>query len=243
MTEASTPTLVQHEFQDPQACARALADLVEARVRAAVAERGVASLIVPGGSTPRLFFVELSKRSLPWKQVFVTLSDERWVENSHPDSNAAQLRHLLLQEAAKDANFIPLRREGVGLEESEGDIRERLGSMPRPFDLTLLGMGSDGHTASLFPHASGLEEALDLSRESMSRVIHPRQDSPKAVLPRITLSLKLLLDTRDIALLFGGSAKRKTFEQALGSGGTSDMPVRAIFRHAGVPVQVYCSRQ
>jgi 6-phosphogluconolactonase len=111
--------------------------------------------------------------------------------------------------------------------------------MPRPFDVVLLGMGADGHTASLVPDAAGLARALDCSDPALVRAIDPPDSTGMG--PRITLTLRALLDSRWIALLIRGEDKRAAFRHALAGSDLPQAPVRAVLQQTATPVAVYWS--
>ena len=142
------------EFQDSPALVAALANQVAGLLRAAIKERGRASLVVSGGATPVPFFAALSAQALDWQQVTITLADERWVDPADPDSNEQLVRRHLLQNRAAAARFVGLKTGAITAVQGEKECGARLALVPRPFDALILGMGNDGHTASLFPQAS-----------------------------------------------------------------------------------------
>ena len=149
------------DFPDQDSLLSTIAEEVAGRLSAAVEERGSASLVVSGGRTPEALFQRLSRAEIPWSKVTVTLADERWVPESDPDSNAALVKRTLLQGRAAEARFLPLYGGEETPEAGQAACEQRLEEIERPFDLVLLGMGEDGHTASLFPGAETLQAALD----------------------------------------------------------------------------------
>lgn len=112
-----------------------------------------------------------------------------------------------------------------------------LQALPQPTSLVLLGMGEDGHTASLFPGAPQLAEGLTTQAPVLA--VHPPQTTPLAPHARLSLSLRALLQSRGIALLLTGSRKREVLESALGAGPVEEMPVRALLRQTEVPVSIF----
>lgn len=215
---------------DALALAEALADDVAARLTAAVDERGRASLVVSGGETPKPFLVALSCRPVPWERVFVTLADERWVPPRDPASNERLVRECLLEGPAARAKFVGLKTTAPEPEEAEGDVEARLAVVPRPFDVVVLGVGADGHTASLFPGAAELDAALDARRIATCAAIHP----PNAPHPRMTLTLYALASARHTFLHATGAEKRAVIESAQTP--TADprrTPVAAVVRALG----------
>ena len=225
-----------HSFTECAAQAQALAERVAERLRTGLRERGHAVLAVSGGSTPKEFFARLSRETLDWARVQVTLVDERWVPPHDPRSNAGLVQSLLLQHAAAAASFVPLYNDAATPEAGLAATTARIDALPLPFDAVVLGMGDDGHTASFFPGGDHLAEALDPA--GTARVLPMR--APGAGEPRITLSLPTVLDTRALYLLVTGEKKRDLLADArLGLGAAQHYPVRAVLTQPRVPVAVY----
>ena len=225
-------------FPDQEALLAALVERVLSDLRNAIDERGAATLVVSGGRTPEALFERLSGEPLNWESVTVTLADERWVPEDSPDSNAGLLRRSLLKGAAAKASLVPLFGGEVTPEEGMRDCQQRLEGLSRPFDLVLLGMGEDGHTASFFPGSEELAEALEPSRDGqLCQAVH----APGVPQARMTLTLPALLDSRGMILLVTGEAKQRVLQEALGDGEVEDMPVRAVLRQKKTPLEVYWS--
>ena len=225
-----------HSFTDCQAQAQALAERVAGRLRTALEERGQAVMAVSGGSTPKDFFERLSREKLDWAKVQVTLVDERWVPDSDERSNARLVKSHLLQHAAAGASLVPLFTGDATPEAGLAVADDRIGALSLPFDVVVLGMGEDGHTASFFPGGDHLAEALDPHGRARVLPMH----APDAGEPRITLTLPTLLDTRALYLLVSGEKKRDLLADArLGLGAARDYPVRAVLTQQRVPVAVY----
>lgn len=225
-----------HSFTGCHAQAVALAERVADRLRSGIAERGHALIAVSGGSTPKDFFSQLAQQKLDWARVQVTLVDERWVPESDPRSNAQLVKSLLLQHEAAAAAFVPLYTDTATPEHGLAATTARIDALALPFDVVVLGMGDDGHTASFFPGGDHLAQALDL--DGKARVLSMR--APDAGEPRITLSLPTLLETRALYLLVTGEKKRDLLADArLGLGAAQDYPVRAVLTQTRVPVAVY----
>lgn len=225
----------ERAFASASDAAQALADAVAADLATALAERPRASLVVSGGRSPIAFFERLREAALDWSRVVVTLADERWVPPEHPDSNARLVAEHLLQGKAAAALFVPLWN---GAEKPTEAIAERtaaLAALPRPIDALVLGMGEDGHTASLFPGAAGLASALDPRGTALLAAIDP----PTAAHPRLSLTLAALLDSRRIHLPLGGAAKHAVYRRALASGDSTQWPIAAVLCQPRVPVSFY----
>lgn len=223
------------EFKDSATLVAALAGQVADLLRAGIKARGRASLVVSGGSTPVPFFAALSDLQLDWEDVTITLADERWVEPSDAASNEHLVRRHLLQNRAALARFVGLKTEAATAAEGESECAEHLGGVPRPFDALILGMGNDGHTASLFPEATRLRRALSLDSGQLCMAITP----PSAPHERMTLTLPTLLQSRQIILHLVGSEKRAVYEKALTEGPVGEMPIRAVLNQTISPVTVF----
>lgn len=228
----------QQVFDDAAAAAQALADDVAARLAAAIAARGTASLVVPGGSTPLLFLEALSKRPLDWARVRVCPSDERWVDPASPESNEGLLRRQLLRAAAADATLVSLKTAAAAPEWAIEECSARLALLPRPLDVVVLGMGSDGHVASLFPDAPEIDAALDLGQAAAVVAMRPASSA----LPRMSLSLRSLLDSRQLAILISGAEKRAVLELAAIPPGDRRWPVSLLLHQQRVPLGVFHSQ-
>ncbi|MCB8890199.1 6-phosphogluconolactonase [Vreelandella malpeensis] len=187
-------------------------------------------LVVSGGSTPILFFQALAARPLPWARVQVTLADERWVEAQSQDSNARLVReHLLVGEAAS-ADFIPLTSEAETPEQGVEEVTRRIEPLAWPASVVILGMGGDGHTASLFPDSPELGLAMTTD-EALVAVRTPSQPQP-----RITLSADRLHQARRHFLHITGDDKRAVLGTALAGDDVRVLPVRAFL---SCPLAIY----
>ena len=219
---------VFHRYETREALAEALASGVAAVLAGAIATEGSARLAVSGGSTPRRFFEKLSVAEIDWSNVTVTLVDERWVPEDSERSNAAMLRRHLLTGPAAEARFVPFYEPSAMPEEVFDTLNDRFHPIGRAFDAVILGMGTDGHTASWFPHAPGLDACIDPAAQDTIAIVHPLGMDK----PRVTLTLPPVVDARFLALHIEGADKRATFEAASSGGPVADMPVRAILAAA-----------
>jgi 6-phosphogluconolactonase len=208
-------------FEAREALAETLARDVADELARAIEAKGRATLAVSGGTTPKLFFEKLSMIDIPWSRVSVTLVDERQVPESSERSNARLVRQHLLQNKAAAARFVPL----VDNPDAE--------NIPA-FDVAVLGMGNDGHTASFFPGGDTLAEAIDA--ETRKRLI--AITAPGAGEPRLTFTLPVLAQAGRLALHIEGAEKKQVLKQALAEGPQEDMPVRAVLR-GPAPVTLY----
>lgn len=227
----------EHRFPDAHALAQALAGEIKVDLAEAIASRGAASFVVSGGATPVELFAQLSQETLDWANVWITLSDERWVDASTEQSNEYLVRNILLKGAAATARFVPLKNPAQTPEAGTEWAWRALTRMPRPYDVVLLGMGEDGHIASLFPSSISVSRALDSTAAAACVGIH----GLKAPHARISQNLSALLDARRILLMIKGDAKWAVYQRAKHAGSSTDLPVRAILHQTQTPVDVYWS--
>lgn len=211
-------------FPTAAALADAAAAGIVARLEEAIMSRGRASLVATGGRSPGAVYDRLASAALDWARVTVTLSDERCVEAHSPDANARLVRDRLLRGAAAPAGWLPLW--------GEGDPTPRLRTL-LPFDVVMLGMGEDGHVASLIPGMPGLAAAMDPRGEDLVQATPAGWGSPPVA--RVTLTLAALLAARTILILIAGDAKRRVLEAAQAG---ADLPVGALLTQDRVPVRV-----
>jgi 6-phosphogluconolactonase len=207
-----------------------LAEAVAEALRVDLGHQDNALLVVSGGSTPVPFFEALAACELPWHRIDVTLADERWVPEDHADSNARLVREHLLQGSAAQANFVPLTTSDPTPEQGAEAVDERLQVLAWPASVVILGMGGDGHTASLFPDS----RELDLALATEASVVAVRSLSqPQA---RLTLSADRLHHARRHFLHITGGEKRAMLARALCGDDIRELPIRAFL---ACPLAVY----
>ncbi len=227
--------MIFHEFGSAQQAGAALAAEVAASLKAGIEVRGVASLAVPGGRTPLPLFHALRTAVLPWERVHVTLTDERWVPESDAASNAALVRRELLQQRAALADFIPLHSSTAGIDEAGEAAWRAIASAAWPFDAVVLGMGEDGHFASLFPASPGLAACLDAG--AAPAILPMRAPAPPE--QRISLNLAALCGTARLFLFVTGEAKRRLVGEASRGASALRWPVAALLSLPRPEVEVY----
>lgn len=222
-------------FSDQEGLARNLAMAISSLLSRKIEDRGRAGLVVSGGRTPVSLFEALSRQDIDWSRVLVTLVDERWVPTTSKNSNQALVEAHLLKNRAKKATFLGLFVPDMAAKEAEKECSRRLKEAHFPFDVLVLGMGADGHTASLFPGAEGLREALEPASGQMCKAVRPK-DAP---FERMTLTLPAILSAENIFLHIVGRKKMEAFKRALEDGSSIDMPIRYVLRRAWPPLKVY----
>ncbi len=209
------------EHPSPLELAEALAGSVCHALDLAIQDRGHAVLAVSGGRSPVPMFERLRYRPLRWDAVTITLVDERAVPPGHEDSNARLVQEHLLRDAAAAASFVPLIGDAVEASEPARAV-QRLNAAFRQPDVAVLGMGEDGHTASLFADAPELGEAVN--GDTPCYVVTRPGSAPHA---RVTLNLAALLAAERVFLAFAGAAKAQVFERALQEPGPA-LPVGLV---------------
>jgi 6-phosphogluconolactonase len=230
----TTDLLLRRSFPTGAELAPAFAEWTAEILVNAIAARGAALLAVSGGSTPLRYFQALSRQRLDWSRVSVTLVDERRVPDDSPRSNARLVRENLLQNLALSAKFVPLADSRLTPEQELSSARARIAVLPLPADLVVLGMGEDGHTASWFPGADGLAEAMDPAARSLVAAL-----APQGLESRLTLTGRVVLRSRQIALQLEGPKKEETLTLALEHGPVDAMPIRAVLRQAADRLTIF----
>ncbi len=204
-----------------------LVDRIVSLLDDAIEQRGYAELLVSGGSSPMPIYEALSSRSLPWASIKVALVDERWVDPAHGASNEAFIRRHLLKGKASSAQFVSMKTQALSALDGLAECEQRFAVLSESPDVCLLGMGGDGHIASLFPHAEGLDTALEDGRRCA--VINAVQSEVTGIYTeRMTLTLPYILACRNRLLLISGESKLATYKTALAGKCVNQMPVRAL---------------
>ncbi|CAN1520178.1 6-phosphogluconolactonase [Limnohabitans sp. B9-3] len=226
-----------------------LAQDIAQRLNAAISARGVAVLSVSGGKSPIALFEALRVQAVDWAKVRVTLVDERCVPNTHPDSNALLVQTHLLQGLAAQAQLVPMVSAATSDAPNINDVpllspvvQAKVAGIALVAagiaDVLVLGMGTDGHTASLFPDAPNLQDALDLRNTQACVAIelaHPPANAPYA---RVTQTLAQILSARHILLPISGVDKRHTLQQAWGKA-DARYPVSYVLHQTQTPVALW----
>ncbi len=210
------------QYPDREILAVDLAEVVADQLIEAIEARGKASLAVPGGSTPKAFLQALSGQNVEWGKVSVMLTDERFVDENSERSNTRLLKETLLQGKAAAARLVPLVAAGGAPEDVLDGLMVGL-NPTLPLDVVVLGMGEDMHTASLFPEADRLAEALV---ENAPPLMAMRAEG--AGEPRITLTAPVFREARAVYILITGEAKLAALKEALFEGPETEAPIRVV---------------
>ncbi|NDV90602.1 6-phosphogluconolactonase [Alteromonas sp. 345S023] len=217
-------------FDNADALTSAFADDLVSILKTGIRTRGRASLVVSGGRTPLALFKQLSETDLEWDKVDITLADERWVDEDHSDSNTSLVKNNLIKNKASAARFVELKSEPSDANEGVNAAEAALASMSQPFDALILGMGEDGHTASLFPCSEQINDGLDMSSGRTCIAVQPTT----APHQRISLTLPALLNSRNIFLHLTGEKKKHVLLDALDNASEAQKPITAVVNRAPV---------
>lgn len=226
---------MEHVFKEQEALIEALTQTVIKNLQEAIDQNGKASLLVSGGSTPKPLFERLRKVALAWEKVTIGLCDERWVETSHQDSNEAFIKRTLLQDKASRATFVGMYQEGLDSKEAEVLCSKQMRASLFPFDVVILGMGGDAHTASLFPNNERLTEAYDRKSDALCIAIEPTTAPHK----RMSLTLPAILSASHLYLHFEGQEKQSVYQEAISGEDSFTMPIRTVLNQDSKDIEVY----
>jgi 6-phosphogluconolactonase len=224
--------LQEHTCKSRQEASKLAADRIASRLLLDLESQREASIVVSGGSTPQGCFDILAATALPWERVYVVPSDERWVPPGHAASNEKMIRETLLKDRAANAMFQSLYADGSSARDHCATLANELDALPLLYSSVLLGMGEDGHFASLFPDAAKLADGLDIDSISRCLAIETKA-SPH---PRITLTLTTLVRSKEIVLLLFGDAKREILQKAKLA--DNAYPVSRLLQQKRAPVHV-----
>jgi len=225
------------EHPDAETLNAALADRLEHTCRTTLAKRGRARLALAGGSTPMPIYRNLAQRPLDWPRISLLPGDERWVAHTDPACNLEAMRTAF---GDCVADFQSLTPEHPGPEPELGQARCALAALGNGFDACLLGMGGDGHFASLFPGARELARGLDPSNPDPLIVVHPQPLPAEAPYPRISLTLSAILECPVLLMAMRGPVKREVLTRAA-DGEAPELPVAALLKHTGDQLEVHWS--
>lgn len=219
-----------HAFETNDLYVTALSARIIDILRTAIQRDGSACMAVSGGHSPIALFQALNRADLAWQHVHIRLVDERFVNPYNPDSNEHLVRTYLLQNNAASARFTGLISDPTSLDAS----LQQANKQDQPLTLAILGMGEDGHTASLFPKAAQLEQGL--SPDTKQRYLHVTP--PVAAYERISMSLTALLGTQQLILAISGSTKRDIYQQAAKQA-SRQFPVSFVLNQNKAPIDIY----
>jgi 6-phosphogluconolactonase len=223
------------EYDDVAEMAEAVAGDVAFIVESAIEARDASLLALPGGKTPVPVFQRLAKAKLPWKKVTIVPTDERLVAVQDELSNARLLAQSFMKAGAR---VVPIGGENDDVDAAGNIADARLQDLPWPPDLVWLGMGADGHTASIFA-GPDLQKALDAPKARRAVGVRPETLPAEAPVARVTLTRAALLSARTLIITITGADKRALLEQAIADGQSSKLPIGRELAEAEQPIDIH----
>ena len=221
-----------HQFDNATALNQQFATEIHQHLAEAISLRGQAYLVVSGGRTPQQLFNTLAQMPLDWSKVVITLADDRFLPETAADSNERLVKASLLQHAASAASFISLYAPQQRAEDAVPELLARVADLPT-FDVVILGMGEDGHTASLFPCSAELAAGLAEGAADLLAV-----NPTTAPYQRISFSRRRLQNSRAVYLHLVGASKLQVLQQATSDNDVTKMPIRAFIQQTDPELSV-----
>lgn len=205
-------------------------------IESALDARGQALVAFPGGSTSKPILEKLAQANIRWKNVTIIPTDDRLVPVDNPLSNVAMIAKIFIP---KGARVIPITSEAADHHLAGNAANARLADLHWPPDLVWLGMGTDGHTASIFP-GPDLDAAMNGGKEVRAVGVAPDPLPPEAPVNRVTLTAAAIASARTTMLVVSGSEKRGVLEAAIEQGAKSAYPIGKVLDKISIPVDIYC---
>lgn len=221
-----------HQFDNTNTLNQQFANEIHQLLASAIEKRGEAFLVVSGGRTPQQLFNTLAQLPLDWSKVVITLADDRFLSETETDSNERLVKASLLQHAASAATFISLYAAHQKAEDAIPELLARVANLPT-FDVVILGMGEDGHTASLFPCSAELSAGLAKDAADLLAV-----NPTTAPYQRISFSRRRLQDSRAVYLHLVGASKLQVLQVAASNQDVAQMPIRAFIQQTDPELSV-----
>jgi 6-phosphogluconolactonase len=223
------------DYETSAEMAEAVAGDVGFIIESAIDARNECLLVLPGGKSPIPIFEKLKAQKFPWKRVTIVPGDDRLVDVTDPLSNANLLaRHFM----PLGARVVPLTAGKLGVRQAGEAADARLADLKFPPDLVWLGMGENGHTASIF-HGPDYDEALSSKKRAIG--LTPDPLPPEAPVARVTLTRSAILSARAILLTISGAKKKAVLEEALEEGESSDYPIGRVLADAEQAIDIHWS--
>ena len=223
------------EYDSVGELADAVAGDVGFIIDSAVDARGTSLIAVPGGSTGPAVFGKLVAQNLPWKKVTIIPTDDRLVPMDDERSNVRAIAKAFLPAGAR---VIPIAADIADYRLAGNSADARLQDLPWPPDLVWLGMGKDGHTASIFA-GPDLQDALDAPKARRAVGVMPDPLPAEAPVPRVTLTRAAILSARTVTITITGDEKRALLEQAIADGQSSKLPIGRVLAEIDQPIDIH----
>lgn len=224
------------DYESPAEMADAVSGDVAFIIESALDARGEALIALPGGTTPGPIYEKLAKAKLNWKRVTIVPTDDRLVPVSDPMSNIAMIARYFIPLGAR---VIPIVSESATDYKGAGNAASaRLSDLKWPPDLVWLGIGADGHVASLFP-GPDLNDAIEAPASRRAIGIMPDPLPENAPVARVSLTRSAILSARTLIIVGSGESKRAVLEQALTEGARSELPAGRVLADCELPVDIH----
>ena len=230
-------TIDIQRFDNRETMLGALLQVIIGDIETALHQNSSATLLLSGGSTPAPLYQQLSRARVDWGKVHIALVDERWVTTDSPASNERLLHETLLVNHAKTARFTGMKSAAASVFDGVQACNLEYAKLPLPHTVCLLGMGPDGHTASLFPQAQGLAEALEV-HQHCAAIRAQQSEVTGELIERMTMTPWSILQSERLILLITGAEKWKALQQARAAGDATLMPI-SHFIDSEIPLDVY----
>lgn len=226
-------------FADRASLQRALLANTEFQIEKSIQQHGNASLMLSGGSTPKPLYQSLAASKLHWSRISIGMVDERWVDENHEASNEQFIRLNLLNRVNQPARFCRMKTQHATPFDAVSTVERHYTEIKSPYTLTVLGMGTDGHTASLFPHAKGLDYAINHAYSNCAAIEAIPSEVTGDFTQRMTLTLNAIKNSQLIKLVITGQEKYEVYRKALQGNDVFEMPIRSVLKQNQSPVVVY----
>jgi len=223
-----------NEFSDRTSCEAALLNDVVNQIEETLKQKKTLAMALAGGNTPKPFYEKLGKQTLDWSKIKVTLTDERWVDAEHEDSNENMLKQTLMQE--NNCEFFPLKNSEASPKVGQLRTAHMLKKNIPQLDFAILGMGDDGHFASVFPAMDNTQTLLDLHQTEPCLSAYP-EGKP----PRMSLTLAYLLKAKKLYLFITGVQKHQVFKSMQDPQAANKLPIYYLIHQTACPLSVYWS--
>jgi 6-phosphogluconolactonase len=223
------------DYDSAEEMADAVAGDIGFIIESALDARGTSLIALPGGETPKPIFDKIAAKSFPWKHVTIIPTDERLVPMDDERSNVRAIAKAFLPVGAR---VIPIAADIADYRLAGNSADARLQDLPWPPDLVWLGMGADGHTASIFS-GPDLQDALDAPKARRAVGVMPNPMQETAPVPRVTLTRAAILSARTVLITITGDDKRGLLEQAIEDGQSSKLPIGRVLAELDKPIDIH----
>jgi 6-phosphogluconolactonase len=224
-----------NSYSNPDETLQAIKTALLSTIEQSIKAKDHCAIALAGGGTPQPLYRELSQSKLPWYKLKVTLTDERWVPKDHNDSNENMITQCMLNQVGQELRFIPLKNQAHSATEGQAECEWSLSTHLKTLDSVVLGMGDDGHFASIFPDTDNLNALLDQSSQQKCMAV-----SPPGKQQRMSLTLSYLLTAKVIYLLITGDNKKQIIDDVLSKKPSSQQyPISILLNQQTCPVHIY----